>query len=717
MQKSLFFLLILGMLAGGATYIYGNKTKKTYYPNGVVQSVAPQSFFKTSGTYKEFYEDGTVKLTVPYIDGLKNGKQKEYLKDGTRIETIYKDNLKSGIETYLNSSGETLRVYTYSGGQKSGIAKIMNQDKVITLSYLSGKLQGAFNYNNKINGFMKPNGEFEIKNAENEVPAYVIQGKNICSDDKLTDGLSAYLTEQNPKTTQALFGCLSIMNTTVTDNQNTITFEGNLTYPLFKKDSKLTIDVKKTSPINVSAPLPISPQSGKMIITFKENNQDTQIRVLDDDYKDVLFLAFQSKSPISEGIFQLVNLMTNELVGTNEEQNSLFKDTTLTKYELFGKDKKAIMSFTGGFNLLSGLTPDSKFEVFNPVNQKPLIQWISTNNGLNFNLFYPKSNVPFISSNIQVTDSFKNAYQKIMQLAATLDEIKMMDELQMTAPILLSGISLEDFSVYQNNQEKVLSASLKWKKDISIFNIIQSPADSVVFRTTFFENGKELFSMENTNDEVTVSEGGILSKITPEEAHVKVNALTQSYKADVFEVFANELEDMFSKGAPDSLLTDEYIKKMDDYRANEVAQITKQYAQILLEAKKKNVIAIESPLKKTETILAGETHKQVIQSTVTDTVETSTSETINTSVKTAEEVDKSILPSLKESGVIGENETIFGTQITPIIQATNHFDINDNLMIKLTFDSFAVCVKTAQKLGVSEICKPETKSFIYVVKP
>ena len=710
MQKSLAFLLILGLLAGGITYIYGNKTKKTYYSNGQLQSESPQSFFKTDGTYKEFYEDGTVKLTVPYIDGLKNGKQKEYLKDGTRIETIYKDNVKSGLETYFNSSGETLRVYTYSGGQKNGVAKIMNQEKVITLSYLSGKLQGAFNYNNKINGFIKPNGEFEIKSAENELPAYVIQGKNICSDDKLTDGLSAYLTEQNPKTTQALFGCLSIMNTTVTDNQNTITFEGNLTYPLFKKDSKLTIDVKKTSPINVSAPLPISPQSGKMIITFKENNQDTQIRVLDDDYKDVLFLAFQSKSPISEGIFQLVNLLTNELVGTNEEQNSLFKDTTLTKYELFGKDKKAIMSFTGGFNLLSGLTPDSKFEVLNPVNQKPLIQWISTNSGLNFNLFYPKSNVPFISSNIQVTDSFKNAYQKIMQLAATLDEIKMMDELQMTAPILLSGISLEDFSIYKNNQEKVLSASLKWKNDISIFNIIQSPTDSFVFRTTFFENGKELFSMENTNDDVvTLSEGGILSKMTPEEAGAKINALTQSYKTDVFEVFANELEDMLSEGAPDSLLTDEYIKKMDDYRANEVAQITKQYAQILLNAKKKNIIAVESPIKEVEAVSSTSVDENSIQF---DTGIVSELPDMSTEIES-----KTILPSLKESGLIGNDETIFGTQITPIIQATNHFDINDNLMIKLTFDSFAVCVKTAQKLGVAEICKPETKSFIYTVRP
>lgn len=710
MQKSLAFLLILGLLAGGATYIYGNKTKKTYYSNGQLQSESPQSFFKTDGTYKEFYEDGTVKLTVPYIDGLKNGKQKEYLKDGTRIETIYKDNVKSGLETYFNSSGETLRVYTYSGGQKNGVAKIMNQEKVITLSYLSGKLQGAFNYNNKINGFIKPNGEFEIKSAENELPAYVIQGKNICTDDKLADGLSAYFMEQTLETTQALFGCLSIMNTTVADNQNTITFEGNLTYPLFKKDSKLTIDVKKTSPINVSAPLPISPQSGKMIITFKENNQDTQIRVLDDDYKDVLFLAFQSKSPISEGIFQLVNLLTNELVGTNEVQNSLFKDATLTKYELFGKDKKAIMSFTGGFNLLSGLTPDSKFEVLNPVNQKPLIQWISTNSGLNFNLFYPKSNVPFISSSIQVTDSFKNAYQKIMQLAATLDEIKMIDELQMTAPILLSGISLEDFSIYKNNQEKVLSASLKWKNDISIFNIIQSPTDSFVFRTTFFENGKELFSMENTNDDVvTLSEGGILSKMTQEEAGAKINALTQNYKTDVFEVFANELEDMLSEGAPDSLLTDEYIKKMDDYRANEVAQITKQYAQILLDAKKKNIIAVESPIKEVEAVSSTSVDENSIQF---DTGTVSELSDISTEIES-----KTILPSLKESGLIGNDETIFGTQITPIIQATNHFDINDNLMIKLTFDSFAVCVKTAQKLGVAEICKPETKSFIYTVRP
>ncbi len=710
MQKSLAFLLILGLLAGGATYIYGNKTKKTYYSNGQLQSESPQSFFKTDGTYKEFYEDGTVKLTVPYIDGLKNGKQKEYLKDGTRIETIYKDNVKSGLETYFNSSGETLRVYTYSGGQKNGVAKIMNQEKVITLSYLSGKLQGAFNYNNKINGFIKPNGEFEIKSAENEVPAYVIQGKNICSDDKLTDGLSAYLMEQTLETTQALFGCVSIMNTTVTDNQNTISFEGNLTYPLFKKDSKLTVDVKKTSPINVSSQLPIPAQSGKMIITFKENNQDTQIRVWDDDYKDVLFLAFHSKTPVSEGVFQLVNLLTNELVGTNEVQNSLFKDATLTKYELFGKDKKAIMSFTGGFNLLSGLTPDSKFEVLNPVNQKPLIQWISTNSGLNFNLFYPKSNVPFISSNIQVTDSFKNAYQKIMQLAATLDEIKMMDELQMTAPILLSGISLEDFSIYKNNQEKVLSASLKWKNDISIFNIIQSPTDSVVFRTTFFENGKELFSMENTNDDVvTLSEGGILSKMTPEEAGAKINALTQSYKTDVFEVFANELEDMLSEGAPDSLLTDEYIKKMDDYRANEVAQITKQYAQILLDAKKKNIIAVESPIKEVEAVSSTSVDENSIQF---DTGTVSELPDMSTEIES-----KTILPSLKESGLIGNDETIFGTQITPIIQATNHFDINDNLMIKLTFDSFAVCVKTAQKLGVAEICKPETKSFIYTVRP
>ncbi|MBQ6854564.1 MAG: hypothetical protein IJO11_03880 [Alphaproteobacteria bacterium] len=710
MQKSLAFLLILGLLAGGATYIYGNKTKKTYYSNGQLQSESPQSFFKTDGTYKEFYEDGTVKLTVPYIDGLKNGKQKEYLKDGTRIETIYKDNVKSGLETYFNSSGETLRVYTYSGGQKNGVAKIMNQEKVITLSYLSGKLQGAFNYNNKINGFIKPNGEFEIKSAENELPSYVIQGKNICTDDKLADGLSAYLMEQTLETTQALFGCVSIMNTTVTDNQNTISFEGNLTYPLFKKDSKLTVDVKKTSPINVSSQLPIPAQSGKMIITFKENNQDTQIRVWDDDYKDVLFLAFHSKTPVSEGVFQLVNLLTNELVGTNEVQNSLFKDATLTKYELFGKDKKAIMSFTGGFNLLSGLTPDSKFEVLNPVNQKPLIQWISTNSGLNFNLFYPKSNVPFISSNIQVTDSFKNAYQKIMQLAATLDEIKMIDELQMTAPILLSGISLEDFSIYKNNQEKVLSASLKWKNDISIFNIIQSPTDSFVFRTTFFENGKELFSMENTNDDVvTLSEGGILSKMTPEEAGAKINALTQSYKTDVFEVFANELEDMLSEGAPDSLLTDEYIKKMDDYRANEVAQITKQYAQILLDAKKKNIIAVESPIKEVEAVSSTSVDENSIQF---DTGTVSELPDMSTEIES-----KTILPSLKESGLIGNDETIFGTQITPIIQATNHFDINDNLMIKLTFDSFAVCVKTAQKLGVAEICKPETKSFIYTVRP
>lgn len=716
MQKSLAFLLILGLLAGGITYIYGNKTKKTYYPDGQIQSESPQSFFKIDGTYKEFYEDGTVKLTVPYINGLKNGKQKEYLKDGTRIETIYKDNIKSGLETYFNSSGETIRVYTYTNGQKSGVAKIMNQEKVITLSYLSGKLQGAFNYNSKITGFMKPNGEFEIKSPENEIPAYVIQGKNICSDDKLTDGLSAYLMEQTPETTQALFGCLSIMNTTVTDNQNAITFAGNLTYPLFKKDSKLTIDVKKTSPITVSTPLPIPAQSGKMIITFKENNQDTQIRILDDDYKDVLFLAFHSKTPVSEGVFQLVNLLTNELVGTNEVQNSLFKDATLTKYELYGQNKRAIMTFIGGFNLLSGLTPDSKFEILNPVNQKPLIQWVSTSSGLNFNLFYPKSNVPFISSNLQVTDSFKNAYQKIMQLAATLDEIKMMDELQMMAPILLSGISLEDFSVYKNNQEKVLSASLKWKNDISIFNIIQSLTDSIVFRTTFFENGKELFSMENMKDGlVTLSEGGVLSEMTPEEAGAKIDALTQSYKTNVFEVFANELENMLSEGAPDSLLTDEYIKKMDDYRANEVAQITKQYVQILLNAKKKNIIAVESPLKETGTI--SQIIEQPVQSATADTHDTAVTETIETSIGSEEAIDKSILPSLKESGLIGNNETIFGTQITPIIQATNHFDINDNLMIKLTFDSFAVCVKTAQKLGVSEICKPETKSFIYTVRP
>ncbi|MBQ8557973.1 MAG: hypothetical protein IJ440_04170 [Alphaproteobacteria bacterium] len=216
--------------------------------------------------------------------------------------------------------------------------------------------------------------------------------------------------------------------------------------------------------------------------------------------------------------------------------------------------------------------------------------------------------------------------------------------------------------------------------------------------------------MENTNDDVvTLSEGGILSKMTPEEAGAKINALTQSYKTDVFEVFANELEDMLSEGAPDSLLTDEYIKKMDDYRANEVAQITKQYAQILLDAKKKNIIAVESPIKEVEAVSSTSVDENSIQF---DTGTVSELPDMSTEIES-----KTILPSLKESGLIGNDETIFGTQITPIIQATNHFDINDNLMIKLTFDSFAVCVKTAQKLGVAEICKPETKSFIYTVRP
>lgn len=92
-----------------------------YYSNG-----------KLNGTRKAFYPNKAVAEEIQYVNGVKQGMYKKYSDKGVVIEeTTYVNNLFDGPSVYRNSKNEIITKGQFKKGQKSGIWKFYENNKLV----------------------------------------------------------------------------------------------------------------------------------------------------------------------------------------------------------------------------------------------------------------------------------------------------------------------------------------------------------------------------------------------------------------------------------------------------------------------------------------------------------------------------------------------------------------------------------------------------------
>lgn len=107
--------LLIVVLIGGALFFYirylANRTEKTYYKSGVLQSEYPQKNLKVHGLCKRYYENGNLEFEGYFECDLPCGEQKTYYENGTLKEknklkiVVIQDNERKFRRSILDGEG------------------------------------------------------------------------------------------------------------------------------------------------------------------------------------------------------------------------------------------------------------------------------------------------------------------------------------------------------------------------------------------------------------------------------------------------------------------------------------------------------------------------------------------------------------------------------------------------------------------------------------
>lgn len=686
MKNALLILFLLGLLGSIGIYFYSNKTQIEYYANGRIKSETSRAMFKKNGLHREYYEDGPVKLSVNYINDQKSGKQISFLPNGDKIETLYKNNQISGIQTYFNPSNEKTRLIAYTNGKKNGITKLFDQNgKTVDFFFVSGKIDGKFSFLKQFDGTIT-NNNVTIKSPEKSDVKYDITAQIICDADKLIDAVAAYIQNKNTQTTEEFLGCLSFSEATYETESFQLSFKGNVAYPKFSKDSALTIHFKNKESLMSNLPFKLDEANDFIYVLFKGNNKDISVQYFSEDNKNLLTATFNGKEDVLKGLTTFVqdNLWHQDNLKAEPVEN-----LTLKTLQIFNTEQKLIADFKGSFNLYKAFEKPSQFELLNAQN-KPWITLKTNRDAVDISILYPLTLRPFISAKITVTDDLKEVYHMVMNSVQYLDKLGVMDEIQNNSTRITEGVSLQDLIIYDEQGNTSLKINAHFKPNTQIYNVLQNPIEYVWGTVDFYQNKQIIHKMEATKNDTVVLQipndnlAGIIEMHQEKTSNIlnQLKNYFQKTAATTFEPFLYETEKMLLKENPNALITHEFTDALNYYRSEQIAKLTKRYAEFLLK------------------YLSEQKQNSNTDKTITETGRTT---------------KIIVVPTIQETGLANNINYLQNAKIVYVPKVPNPFATNTDVTLKLTFTTLPVCLQTTQLLGVPNLCRKEDLSFNYTV--
>ena len=688
MKNALLIIFLLALLGAIGGYFYSNKTQIEYYANGRIKSETSRAMFKKNGLYREYYEDGPVKLSVNYVNDQKSGKQISFLPNGDKIETLYKNNQISGIQTYFNPSNEKTRLIAYTNGKKNGITKLFDPNgKTVDFFFVSGKIDGKFSFLQQFDGTIT-NNKITIQSPEKSDVKYDVTAQIICDADKLIDAVSAYIQNKNTQTTEDFLGCLSFSEATFETESYQLIFKGNVSYPKFLKDSALTIHFKNKEFLMGNLPFKFTETNDFIYVLFKGNNKDISVQYFNEDNRNLLTATLNGKEDVLKGLTTFVqeNLWHQDNLKAEPVEN-----LTLKTLQIFDTEQKLIANFDGSFNLYKAFEEPSHFELLNAQNK----HWITLNtnmDALDISILYPLTLRPFISAKIMITDDLKEVYRKVMNSVQYLDKLGVMDEIQNNSTRITEGVSLKDLTIYDEQGNMSLKINAYFKPNTQIYNVFQNPIEYVLGTVEFYQNNQIVHKMEVTKNNTVVlqnpsnnlEEKSVFYQEKTSEILKQLKDYFQKTAATTFEPFLYEIEKMLLKENPNGVITHEFADALNYYRSEQIAKLTKQYAEFLLRylsEQKQN-----SNLNTDKNITESGRIKEII-----------------------------VAPTIQDAGLVDNVNYLQNAKIVYVPKVSNPFATNTDLTLKLTFTTLPVCLQTAQLLGVADLCRKEDLSITYTV--
>ncbi len=120
-----FFLVIF--IGASFNYECSAKTevKKTYYPNGVLESQTPYNEEGLiDGKVKKYYETADLMAVIPYKNGIKQGVEKTYWETGDLQAAVpYNSNRRDGKAQYYDLDGNLVKEVIWENGRMAEVKK------------------------------------------------------------------------------------------------------------------------------------------------------------------------------------------------------------------------------------------------------------------------------------------------------------------------------------------------------------------------------------------------------------------------------------------------------------------------------------------------------------------------------------------------------------------------------------------------------------------
>lgn len=339
---------------------------------------------------------------------------------------------------------KTTGLVSFSYGRLGGQASLLN-----------GALDGPFKYNT-ITGLANKKGSFSVKD-ENENWA---EGQIVCSGVE-TFKFFTYGLQTNRM--DDFYKCIDVQKASYETPFGELSLLGSIKYPSFTEDTNITFTPRLLSEQQVLKN-GLSPQ--KLNFQFDEMGENLVLNFVTQK-EDNFSLYFK----FNTGFLQLLHMAKNEKANFKKE----ILDATLTQVLIPQLDGKEGVVFKGGFNLVTGFKQNSLLNLFDQSGQR-LIEVKKLNDEIEFWAKYPVTLNTFLEGKIYLPNGLNAVKNALLSLLFTKGkETKIKDAF---LAILLSGLEIKDFTLFDEKSQKIASLNIKLNEKLTrndILSIKQEP--------------------------------------------------------------------------------------------------------------------------------------------------------------------------------------------------------------------------------------------------
>lgn len=389
------------------------------------------------------------------------------------------------------------------------------QVKIDELSSVSdGKLE-AFHNREKLYAYLKEGrlidtfystGYEGVFNSENKFSAQdrmgnFFKGEVICSGVDTFKSFAAYLVDSSKEKREELYKCLSFSKASYIDETGSYFLEGGLAFPILTEETKISFMPKQGLFPLFSEEVP-SVKNVEFNLNEDVHKIDVSYQFFDD--KKISFTYDFIESYLPKFLESPFNFLKNTF------WNGEGKEYSLKRFLVPSLDGKTGVLFEGDLNSKKGLVNTGKLTLFSP-KQENIAEVSFLNESLFVDLKYPNS------LTVALEGEFKNinSPQMLSKINFFVSNLLKQKKTFMTykeKASLLSGLEIQNLTIYDKDHNKKALVNLKFQKDISEEMIKQLEHNSKLLDLwvsgdviIFLPNGKEMTISFNQTDEVVVN--------------------------------------------------------------------------------------------------------------------------------------------------------------------------------------------------------------------